>query len=289
MRVDRLLMIALPHPSKGLLYSEGIGPKQMMQERLVPPFVKPPRASIFKHHHLDQPDTCNDVQRIIKSLLQMEKTNLQKRGNGKTLFSDSPITVTQATSVGPKANRFQSGVNDESFHLCQLSFKDHKKFANFGRGFENSMFEYLPTHVNRDMMEAKKLLEWNTLCGVLQAMTNLNGTRNGTLPTHTDFDYDASAAMVLKEGHTCALVDEVVAYFCFPRLGLAVPMCPGDVLVFNSQEPHCLSSRTNKDDVIYGLSIYIKSKNAGMNDDNIPLTGAQLVLKEEFNARNKTN
>ena len=151
------------------------------------------------------------------------------------------------------------------------------------------MFEYLPTHVIKDMMEAKNLLGWKTLCEVLEAMTSLNGTGNGFLPTHTDYDYDASAVTVLKEGHTCALDDEVVAYFCFPRLGQAVPMCPGDVLVFNSQEPHCLSSRTNKDDVIYGLSIYIKSKNAGMNDDNIPLTKAQLVLKEEFNARNKTN
>ena len=30
--------------------------------------------------------------------------------------------------------------------------------------------------------------------------------------------------MVLKKGHVCRLNDDVVAHFCFPRLGLAIPM-----------------------------------------------------------------
>ena len=203
------------------------------------------------------------------------------------MFSDRPITVTQATSVGPKAHRFKCGVSDNSFHYHLLCEDDRVKLEKFYRSFESAMFEFMPTHVKSDLLEAKELLDWKTFCDRVEVMCCLNATRNGSFPTHQDGDYSPSALMVLKDGHTCTLHDEVVAYFCFPRLGLAVPMCPGDVLVFNSQEPHCLSSRTNKDDVIYGLSIFLKSRVAGLNDDNIPLTNEQILLRDEFSTRSQ--
>ena len=40
--------------------------------------------------------------------------------------------------------------------------------------------------------------------------------------------------------------DEVVAYFCFPRLGFAVPLRPGDALIFNPKEDHAVLSRCEK-------------------------------------------
>jgi hypothetical protein len=32
--------------------------------------------------------------------------------------------------------------------------------------------------------------------------------------------------------------DRIVCYFAFPQIGIAVELQPGDILMFNSQEPH---------------------------------------------------
>ena len=67
------------------------------------------------------------------------------------------------------------------------------------------------------------------------------------------------------------LTDRVVAYFNFPCLGMSIPVRPGDVLFFNSREPHCISSRRNNADEIYTVSSYIKSDLFILNDNGIKL------------------
>lgn len=52
--------------------------------------------------------------------------------------------------------------------------------------------------------------------------------------------------------------------------------------MFNPQEPHCLTSRTNKSNTIYGMAIYMKSKAALGNDNSIPMTDEQVFYKERY-------
>jgi hypothetical protein len=53
-----------------------------------------------------------------------------------------------------------------------------------------------------------------------------------------------SISQVFLKGRSEYLVnDDVVAYFCFLTLGVAVPLCPGDYFMFNALIPHCISSR----------------------------------------------
>ena len=35
--------------------------------------------------------------------------------------------------------------------------------------------------------------------------------------------------------------DAIVVYFCFPTLGVSIPLRPGDYLFFNPLIPHCVS------------------------------------------------
>ena len=65
---------------------------------------------------------------------------------------------------------------------------------------------------------------------------------NVYLNFHMYEDFDISTACILKQGHHCQLDDDVVVYFCFPCLGVAVPLCPGEVLIFNTLEDHCIRS-----------------------------------------------
>ena len=59
---------------------------------------------------------------------------------------------------------------------------------------------------------------------------------------HADEGFDISTVCILKQGYRFQLDDYVVVYFCFPCLGVAVPLCPGEVLIFNTLEDHCIIS-----------------------------------------------
>jgi hypothetical protein len=79
----------------------------------------------------------------------------------------------------------------------------------------------------------------------------------------------------LKGKDKYGLHDDVVVYFCFSTLGVAVPLRPGDFLLFNALIPHCILSRCKRTDNIYCLSMYHKSAIVGMNNNLMPLTTKQ--------------
>jgi hypothetical protein len=58
---------------------------------------------------------------------------------------------------------------------------------------------------------------------------------NVFLRCHTDADFTFSIVHVLLKGKSKYLPgDDVVTYFCFPTIGVAVPLCPGDYVLFNA-------------------------------------------------------
>ena len=60
--------------------------------------------------------------------------------------------------------------------------------------------------------------------------------------------------------------DDIFVFFCFPTLGVAIPLRPGDYLMFNSVIPHCVSSTCSNNDNVVLLSTYIFY----YNDPKIP-------------------
>ena len=78
------------------------------------------------------------------------------------------------------------------------------------------------------------------------------------------------------------LDDLPVVYFCFPRLSICVPLRAGDILFFNPKEPHAVSSRIKNEDMIYCLSLYLKSSNIGLNDNSIQLTQKEIYLNDSY-------
>jgi hypothetical protein len=63
--------------------------------------------------------------------------------------------------------------------------------------------------------------------------------------------------------------DRIVCFFAFPQIGIAVPLQPGDILMVNSQEPHCIFLHCNKDDNVYCISSYLKTQVVGLNDNSV--------------------
>ena len=91
--------------------------------------------------------------------------------------------------------------------------------------------------------------------------------KNIYLPAHKDQDFTFSITFIHKRSANYDMDDSVVAYFCFPKISVAIPMKPGDVIIFNPQEYHCVSSRSHEDDVILCVSVYLKSAIVGGHDN----------------------
>ena len=73
-----------------------------------------------------------------------------------------------------------------------------------------------------------------------------------------DADFTMSITQVFLKGRLeYHLNDDVVAYFCFPTLGVAVPLRPDDYLIFHALIPHCISFCCKLDDEIMQLSLFI--------------------------------
>jgi hypothetical protein len=106
---------------------------------------------------------------------------------------------------------------------------------------------------------------------------------NVFLQAHEDNDFTYSAVSPHMRS-PYLLNDCPVVHFSFPRLGIAIPLRPGDVLFFNPKEPHCISSRSHEEDNVYCLSLYLKSSNIGLNNNSIPLTPSQASLLAEYNS-----
>ena len=97
-----------------------------------------------------------------------------------------------------------------------------------------------------------------------------------------------SISQVFSKGKSHYRVDaEVIVYFCFPTLGVSVPLHPGDYLLFNPLIPHCISSRCKYDDEIMCVSMYLKTAIVGMNDNSLELTQSQSQLADRFVKNNQ--
>jgi hypothetical protein len=76
--------------------------------------------------------------------------------------------------------------------------------------------------------------------------------------------------------------DKVAVYFCFPTIGVAVPLRPGDYLLFNARIPRCISSRCTSEDEIMCTSTCLKTAIVGMNNNDLPLTQEQTLIIDKL-------
>ncbi len=107
---------------------------------------------------------------------------------------------------------------------------------------------------------------------------------NVFLHCHTNADFTMSISQVFLKGRNRYKIDdEVVVYFCFPTLGMAVPTQLSDFLLFNSLIPHRILSWCKLDDNIMCVSMYLKSAAVGMNNNSLS-TSEQEVLAIRYHS-----
>ena len=184
-------------------------------------------------------------------------------------------------TFGAYAPRSQTGISD-SMKGVDLMKKEYKEVSCMMNDCENVVSQYLPAREIVAIKRVKDLLHWP---GFLLAKDNSQSTIwsaiacsiNGFLPAHVDNNFFWSVSMALSESGDRS---ELLTFFCFPEYGIAVPLCHGDVIVFNPRVQHCVSTRKTTSDIVC-LSLYLKTSIVGGNDNDLPLTEEQLkVLRE---------
>jgi hypothetical protein len=153
--------------------------------------------------------------------------------------------------------------------------KEWDVIHNVLRRSEYIFDRYMDTEVIQHITAAKKRVNYRTMdplplsSGVKSARI-YNGMGFGInvyLRSHTNQDFMMSIVQAHIDECLYTASDSIVCYFCFPRIGTAIALRPGDFLIFNPQEPHLISSRCNPEDDVYCISSYLKTAIVGLNDN----------------------
>lgn len=185
--------------------------------------------------------------------------------------------------LGVLASR-TGGVDDMKKCYSSLSRQHWRVLMKMTTRAEAAFESFADTCVIHQLMKAKEHVPFKTMTSP-HSITSakyfgaMAFGRNVFARCHTDEDFTISVTQIYLEGvDECGIHDRVVAFFCFPTLGVAIPMRPGDYVLFDATIPHCVSSRCHSGENIMGVSFYLKSLVVGMNNNTIPLTRKQIYL-----------
>ena len=210
------------------------------------------------------------------------------RSSKKRVFSD-PGKPPRYACIGPQASRTTPMIHEHPSFTQKLPSHHWESLLWLMRRAEECFKTIADHQVISHIHHAKKAVPFKTFTSTNPKSSSakfLGGIAFGTnvfLPCHTDEDFTMSIAQVFLEGKTSYdLNNDVIVYFCFPTLGIAIPLRPGDYLMFNPLIPHFISSRCKHEDDIICLTMYLKTAIVGLNDNSLPLTPSQKQLAEQY-------
>jgi hypothetical protein len=186
-------------------------------------------------------------------------------------------------------------VRKEGLKTANILPEDNEQLRYMYSRANELCLRVLPTAFIRGVREAHKYVQWETMGqNVNHAVTNTKTTshinlwaaaaasKNYQSASHIDSDFFYSALTVVC--HDDIDVTEKVAnysvyrkklppaiYFCLPKKGVAIAMRPGDYILFNPTEPHCVSMREKfyEKKHVFVLSFFLKSAVVGKNDNSM--------------------
>lgn len=240
------------------------------------PFIMPPRSEVLMKLGLKDEDYTRD---LFKSAQFVEKFQVRSTKRHILVLGDDHPEQKYVGGYGQTVNRNCTGISESAVYK-----KTPREIANVVNAHVEKMESISRMYVDVNSVniaEATSNLMHHPTIGNCKIYSGLATGTNKYLPVHQDKDFTSSLVVVLKN-QACKDEESIVAYFCFPELGVAVPLRPGNVLIFNPREPHCLSSRCNSGDKIVCMSLYLKTAVVGLNDNSMKLTRQQEILADSF-------
>ena len=269
----------LHNPSKGLIYR----PSTHLDDTFT--FLLVPRPAALERCGKNQNKaTCQALD-----ALEAAANSTNGRGNSKNVVLEEHGDKYICT--GTWARRAAKGVEPMHYILRKVHTTHAQQILKLFKCIEKLFEEWCDTKQVGQVFAAMNLVDAETFTipgySSTRIYSGIASGRNVYLNSHTDQDFTFSAVTIQLKHCEYNLTNRVVAYFCFPRLGIAVPLRPGDVFFFNPKEEHCVSSRCHSEDEIYCVSLYLKSANLGLNNNDIKLMPREKKSLSYFNANLK--
>jgi len=229
-----------------------------------------------------------DLVGALKECEKIKKTSVT-RSDDKRIFGDYGKSV-MYTCVGVQVSRNSPEVLPCNAYMEKLPEFHRTVLMKLMRHAEYCFEDIADSEVISHIIHAKQVVPFKTMSisGSSQtSMLNYFGALafgcNVFLRCHTDSDYTMSMVQIHLKGKDVYKIDDnVVVYFCFPTLGVAVPLRPGDFLLFNALIPHCVSSRCRQDSDIFSIAMYLKMSVVSMNNNQLPVSSNQSFLAERY-------
>ena len=246
-----------------------------------------PRVDSLKHTGMLKPNTNISLINALDAVSEVSLSS-STRGQNRIVIRDRGIKY---CCVGNQVRRNRVGIKSIHSALKSVHPKHSRQILSYFRQVEHLFFMYIDSSEVRHIRAAVGLVNaptFNIPPSNVKGPTRANiygAHANGInvfLQAHDDNDFTYGA--VCPHTRTdYVLTDRPVVHFTFPRLGIAIPLRPGDVMFFNPKEPHCVSSRSRAEDKVYIMSLYLKSANIGLNNNAISLTPSEASLLTEYN------
>jgi hypothetical protein len=168
----------------------------------------------------------------------------------------------------------------------------HQLYSLYVRANELAV-RAIPSHLLHGLRLAHNTVQWHTTeTDEKQAFPDFHSKRNiwaasaASLnyisASHVDDDFFPSGLYVLCHddtdvttthmGHTTYRPDlPTSVHFCLPKKGVAIALKPGDFIIFNPVEPHCVSMREKfyEHKQVFLMSFYLKSAVVGLHDNSL--------------------
>lgn len=208
------------------------------------------------------------------------------RGTSKTVFRQNKYVC-----VGSKPRRNVRGVEPGHYNLDGVLKEEWDIIANSVKRSEHAFYSFAGTEAVRHIQDARETVPWDMIMysdermGCAEIFNGIAFCVNVYLRAHIDHDFTFSVSQVHVDDVDYKIDDNIVCYFCFPRLGVAVALKPGDFLLINAWEYHCLSSRCTDDVDIFCVSSCLKTAVVVGNDNKMPLSDQEL---DSLNAYKET-
>ena len=281
---DNTVYDHIKDPSKGVYcYSEAVKGQQVLE------FMVVPRESALKAGNFTKAENVASLLDAMNDIAKASPVhNVRQSSSTRLIFTDKKnygtahvySTVGTTIPLGSKGQNVSSQLEQLEQKGCTKAWnKIHQAVRQAEFAFE----QWMPSNIIAATKEAKRLNGYKTYVNSkgLKSTEHFGAMaygKNVHLNAHTDEDFAYSVTLIHKKDCEYSLNDDPVIYFAFTSIKQLVPLRPGDMLIFNPQHAHCVSSRFNSEDEIYCASLYLKTKAVGRNDNSLPLTVEQEIV-----------
>ena len=279
---DLLRIKPSPDPKKGTaLYYDDDSP--------IPVFVVVPKDVARERLQVHKPSFHKKLRIACCKLFGSER--FVPRGNGRwVIFDNKEGPVDDGyLCAGPKVRRSAPGVSTYSKHATSLPF-EHDLCQTLAARMEHLTREFIPTDDLHTIEHAQNVAQWprfrairdkSKQCKLYAGFNLSSGTYHNA---HLDDDFGYTTALLFDPVNEGQDDDTIVRYFCFPRLGVAIGLRVGDVIIFNAREWHCSSSMSVERQIL-SFGGYVKTGHVGGNDNRSPLTAFQSEINESMKSK----